>query len=525
MRIMIVDDEREIREFLAAMSGWREIGCEVAWTAANGEEALGLLLQGELPDVIITDIRMPVMDGITFAERVRQRYPDMPIIFLTAYHEFDYARQAVKLGVSDFLTKPFLPEELTRTVATLRVHEPLLAGWREHDRFFELLASEKHSSAYKQEWLQAQGLRDGSFILLYAELDAPRAVEGEHFPFAAAHVRGQLEAAAGRSGLQGRTASAASGIYLFVPLREGAAAAEREQLMTFAKEIAGEGRFSFSFARELSLSVGISQSFSSFCQLPEALKQVKRCMEYRMLLGKNSVVAYDALESFLSEKEKETDASLSLIADALRQADPEPIRSLLKDSYRSMLSVGASKKEMQHYAIGVIEKAETALADFGIRPSHGISVDIREKLIHAVLLTDIMKELEKQLLAYQELMRQEIQESPLQVIANVRKLIREQFAEDLTLQSVAQKLNVNYSYLSRLIKKETGTNFTDMLWDYRIEAAKNKLLREDMRSYEVAYAVGFKDTAHFSFMFKKKVGLSPSAYRAQVRGGNGAGEL
>ncbi|REE69579.1 YesN/AraC family two-component response regulator [Paenibacillus taihuensis] len=522
MRLMIVDDEREIREFLASMSGWREIGCEVAWTAANGEDALGLLQQGALPDVIITDIRMPVMDGLTFAERVRQRHSDMPIIFLTAYHEFDYARQAVKLGVSDFLTKPFLPEELTRTVATLRVHEPLLAGWREHDQFFELLANERQSSAYKQEWLQAQGLRDGSFALLYAELDAPRAAEGEHFPFAAAHARGQIEAAAARSGLQGRTASSASGIYLFVPLREGAAAAGREQLLAFAKELAAEG--GVKIARELSLSVGISQSFSSYCQLPEALGQVKKCMEYRMLLGKNSVVAYDALESFLSEKEKQTDASLGQIADALRQADHEPIRALLKDSYRSMLSVGASKKDMQHYALGVIEKAEAALADFGIKPSHGMSVDIREKLIHAVLLTDIMKELEKQLIAYQELMRQELQDSPLQVIAGVRKLIRERFTEDLTLQSVAQKLNVNYSYLSRLIKKETGYNFTDMLWDYRIEAAKNKLLREDLKSYEVAYAVGFKDTAHFSFMFKKKVGLSPSAYRAQVRGGSGAGE-
>ncbi|SFT14337.1 response regulator [Paenibacillus sp. BC26] len=521
MRIMIVDDEREIREFLAGMEGWAAIGCEVAWSAANGEEALGMLNAcTSLPDVIITDIRMPVMDGITFAEHVRRRYADMPIIFLTAYHEFDYARQAVKLGVSDFMTKPFLPEELIRTVGSLREHEPMLAGWREHDQFFELLADEQHSAGYKQQWLQGSGLQDGEFILLYAELDAPRNSDNEHFPFAAAHLRGQIETAAGGVGLQGWTASSASGIYLFVPLRQQTGlTAGREQLMAFAKEIT-----SVSGSRAMSLSVGISQIFSTFCRLPEALRQVKKCMEYRMLLGKNSVIAYDAMESFLTEKEKETDASLSLIADALRSNDPEKIRALLKDSYRSMLSVGASKKDMQHYALHLIEKAEAALADLGIRPSHGMSVDIREKLIKAVLLTDIMKELERQLIAYQVFMQQELQDSPLKVISDVKQIIRERFAEELTLQAVANKLNVNYSYLSRLIKKETGHNFTDMLWDYRIEAAKTKLLREDLKTYEVAYAVGFKDTAHFSFMFKKKVGLSPSAYRAHVRGGQGLAE-
>lgn len=517
MRIMIVDDEREIVEFLASMPGWGEIGCEVKWTASNGQEALTKLdAASTLPDVVITDIRMPVMDGITFAEELRERHPGIPIIFLTAYHEFDYARKAVRLGVADFLTKPFLPEELIRAVDTLRTHEPLQAGWREHDKFFELLAGE-YEDDYKQHWLQENSLTDGNFILLYAELDAPRDADGDHFPFAAAQMRGVLETAAGDAGLRGWTSASASGMYLFVPTdgsgARGGAGGERDRLMRFAKEVA-EG----DMARGLSLSVGISQNFASFCQLPEALRQVKKCMEYRMLLGKNSVIAFDAMESFLSEKEKEADASSGLIADALRGGEPDDIRALLKDAYRSMLSVGASKKDMQHYALGLIEKAESALADFGLKPSHSMSVDIREMLIRAVLLTDIMKELEKQLLAYQTLMRAELADSPLKVISEVKQYIREHYADEITLQSVATKLNVNYSYLSRLIKKETGTNFTDLLWDFRIEAAKNKLLREDLKGYEVAYAVGFKDTAHFSFMFKKKVGVSPSAYRASVRG-------
>ncbi|SFJ41461.1 Helix-turn-helix domain-containing protein [Paenibacillus sp. UNC496MF] len=517
MRIMIIDDERDIVDFLASLPGWADIGCEVAWTAANGQEALDRLRANgprSLPDVVVTDIRMPVLDGIAFAEELRRRHPEIPVIFLTAYHEFDYARKAVKLGVADFLTKPFLPEELIRTVASLRAHEPRLAVWQEHDRFFERMADEQDGDADKRLWLAEQGLRDGGFQLLYAELDAPRDADGEHFPFAAAHLRGQLEQAAEAAGLRGRTSSSASGTYLFVPA-DGSAGG-REALLAFAKGVAeGNGT-----DRGLSLSVGISRAFPSFCRLPEALRQVKRCMEYRMLLGKNSVIAYDAMESFLNEKEKETGAALGLIADALRGGGAEAVRALLKESYRSMLAVGASKKDVQHYALGFVEKAEAALADVGLKPSHGDSVRIREKLLRAVLLTDIMKELEKQLLAYQEIMRAGLADSPLKVISDVRQLIREQYMEELTLQSVAQKLNVNYSYLSRLIKKETGTNFTDLLWDFRIEAAKNKLLREDLKTYEVAYAVGFKDTAHFSFMFKKKVGVSPSAYRASARGGS-----
>ncbi|MBW7462017.1 response regulator, partial [Paenibacillus sepulcri] len=99
MRILIVDDESEIRDYLAGLPQWEEARCTVVGTAANGEEALGLM-ERTSPDVLLTDIRMPVMDGIALAEAVRATRPDLPIIFLTAHHEFEYARQAVRLGAA-----------------------------------------------------------------------------------------------------------------------------------------------------------------------------------------------------------------------------------------------------------------------------------------------------------------------------------------------------------------------------------------------------------------------------------------
>ena len=106
------------------------------------------------------------------------------------------------------------------------------------------------------------------------------------------------------------------------------------------------------------------------------------------------------------------------------------------------------------------------------------------------------------------------QKNSVNLIESITKFIEERYMDDITLQMLADELFINYSYLSRLIKKETGQNFRDLLWAYRIEMAKIKLSATSLKHYEVAYAVGFKDPAHFSQLFKKLTGKSPGEYKS-----------
>ena len=117
-KVLIVDDEKYVRMGIKSETDWSLIGCEVVGEAANGEDALTAAEEVK-PDLVISDIRMPKMDGIELAEKLMEKYPGIKIIFLTAYSEFEYARQAVRLGVSDYLLKPFQDGELEGAIQRL----------------------------------------------------------------------------------------------------------------------------------------------------------------------------------------------------------------------------------------------------------------------------------------------------------------------------------------------------------------------------------------------------------------------
>ena len=120
-RIILVDDEEEVRKIIIRKIKWEENGFLVAGDAENGEDALEKIELLE-PDLILTDIRMPYMDGLTLAERVRQKYPSMKIVIFSGYDDFEYAKQAIKLNVTEYILKPVNVEELTAILQKIKAN-------------------------------------------------------------------------------------------------------------------------------------------------------------------------------------------------------------------------------------------------------------------------------------------------------------------------------------------------------------------------------------------------------------------
>lgn len=119
-RIMLVDDEEEVRKAIIRNMDWEKLGFTVVGDAENGEDALEKLEQWE-PDVVITDIRMPYMDGLTLTARIREKYPSMKILIFSGYDDFEYAKQAIKLNVTEYILKPVNSEELSVILKRIRV--------------------------------------------------------------------------------------------------------------------------------------------------------------------------------------------------------------------------------------------------------------------------------------------------------------------------------------------------------------------------------------------------------------------
>lgn len=150
--VMIVDDEKYVRQGIINETDWALIGCEVVAQAPNGQEAYELAIKHR-PDLIISDIKMPKMDGIELARKIHERFPNTKIIFLTAYDEFEYARAAIKLGVSDYLLKPFKDGELEGAVQKLLHLHPMTANTDDaqlEDELIQLKKKEDISNRYVQ---------------------------------------------------------------------------------------------------------------------------------------------------------------------------------------------------------------------------------------------------------------------------------------------------------------------------------------------------------------------------------------
>ena len=135
-RIILVDDEEEVRKSIIRKIDWQSVGFTVVGDAENGEDALEKIENLE-PDVVLTDIRMPYMDGLTLAEKIRQKYPSMKIVIFSGYDDFEYAKRAIKLNVTEYILKPVNVEELTAIlpVSTRRAWIPRDRRCRQYDLY------------------------------------------------------------------------------------------------------------------------------------------------------------------------------------------------------------------------------------------------------------------------------------------------------------------------------------------------------------------------------------------------------
>ena len=190
-KVLIVDDEKYVRMGIRSETDWALIGCEVVAEASNGQEALTMADEFH-PDLVVSDIRMPKMDGIELAEKILEKYPATKVIFLTAYNEFEYARQAIRIGVSDYLLKPFQDGELEASIQRLlHLHPKAPASTKElEENLIPLKRKEEISNRYVQKAItyieehfaepdfsvpslaQAMGVSDGHISRLFkAETD------------------------------------------------------------------------------------------------------------------------------------------------------------------------------------------------------------------------------------------------------------------------------------------------------------------------------------------------------------------
>jgi len=481
-RVLIADDEPWVAYGITKLIDWETEGYVIAGEAFDGLSALQFIRE-EKPDVVISDIRMPGLDGIELMEAVRKEGIDAEVIVVSGYAEFDYAKQAILLGAFDYLLKQIDRQELLNTVRRLRAK---LEGKKrsrraENDRiedWFELMESDPALSA-RQFMLDKIG-------------EAPY----PNYQF----------------------------ISFLCQSEQGL-----EAMYRLVMEIEGWRALSFRTGRH-KLTVLVNHDLS---QEPHGISRL--CELSLRWCSRSGISSVGEADSSVSRLYQEADIA---VLSAFSMPDERIIAyreaSIPGEAWKLLLQMEAAIKEQKPERIGNLLDQLVRLCT--TEPLFIDQIAVIYGQVAALILKYYPKRYGQggiEFLTYDQIAR--LYTSPAQLFgelkplcempaevegavshAQIRKImdhIESRLTEDLSLSDMARQLNLSVGYLSLLFKRETGMTYSEYVTSKRLELAKS-LLREDSLSIqEIAERTGYKDYYHFNKLFKKHVGVTPSKYR------------
>lgn len=537
LKIIIVEDEDLLRDGLTTCVNWGKLGYELAGSAEDGAEALKLIKR-VTPDVVITDIKMPHMDGIELSERIRSDYPEIKIIIISGYDEFEYARRALKAGVSEYILKPVNMEQLNTVMKT--VAETLLAE------------REKEQEILKLKDMSQQGvgtIRQNLFSRILLRKQTPEEAEDLVLQIAE-HVNGKYYSVGILEQQNFPIVSIDCDYLEIIELDRAFEQMAAKCIQVFIQTDAGS-------------HIDILRSNNCerlFCIVHDSVQQVKDMireitqlfetgqdgMEHlQLVFGKVSKELTGLYRSFLNAREisekhymenwaqiLHTDGKASstiqyMNYDAqslffeVRSGTSEGIRCCLAE-FRESLSRENIVSYMQ--IVMIVSNLYFELIKLPEEVGGKINEIIGDPMVyyHNIIEKrkrhEMVEEIEKVCMLIHEYFNSVSGAKMQGVLKRISEYIEMHFMEEnLAIKDAADYAYISVSYLSIIVKKEMGKTFIEYLTEVRIEKAKHYLVHTNMKNYEVANACGYSTPAYFSTVFKGECGMSPSAYRKEYQ--------
>ena len=510
MRLMIVDDDRQIREGIRYGIDWEAIGIDQVKEYANGKAAMGEFEEFQ-PDIILADIRMPQMDGLEFLQEVRQRNEEVRFLILSAYSDFEYAREAIRYGANDYELKPIKmerliqmvkenAEELTRLRAKaenpgeslIRILEGedgeadpaelviSLLGRDNMERSARLLAVKLHAES-GLEW------RDDNRSEALKEMEAmARYFDGILLPVKL-DDRGEIFLCLCRSSV--------SVLQMY------------QQKIEIKNQL--EGINDRMRERNISVTAGVSGHHSCASVL-SAWQEAGKALNECFYLGRGSVSFWNGnIPSSKWEKDQ---------AERIRKEFLRAAETLSEETLQEALD------QLMKYIADARPKTDQ-LREFLMRTAHDITQNMEQYLSTEKMRNTwenarfVQEYIEAFREYFLEVMRQKAKQRRLDrfsaSVASAVRYLEIHFMEPVTIEKVAESLGKSANYLSSLFKRETGSSFTDYLLRLRMEEACRLLQNTGMPIKKVGEQVGYSDYVYFSKLFKKTFGCSASDYRRE----------
>lgn len=537
LRIFLAEDESIIRETLRDTVPWEQYGYIFSGEAGDGEMALPLIRQAK-PDVLITDIRMPFMDGLALSELVSREFPEMKIVIISGYDDFEYARKAISIGVDRYLLKPITKKALLDVLAELK----------------EKIEGERASRSYLSQFhREAEEYEQYTRRVFFERIVAGQLSVQEIYASAAKldiDLRAQCYTIAFFSVLPEPSGSAEAYSEPKARLRDALLehflkypeyVLLRWNLTTYAVLLKGDTaqmeelvrrcvdtvRSQYAlYAPEQSWYVAAGRPTQRLSTLPACFEEVSRLWAYRHILPRQHVLTADTV-SFLTGTSSDCqldqlDAGKvdpAILVGVMQSASVQEVPSFTDEYIRSVEEALGSKPFCQYLMLSARFTAARFAASLGIDQREAFApLTCLEIVGRNVTAADLKGYLSAILLRMVELRDRSSSSQLRSLLKQAAAYIDRHFTEEsLSLNQVAREVNISANYLSAVFSQEMGATFTEYVTGKRMDLAKELLRTTDKRSGEVAAAVGYRDPHYFSFLFKKTQGCTPRDYRGGGR--------
>ena len=534
LKVFLVEDEVVMRNGIKNNIPWEQEGFEFAGEASDGELAYPLIKK-EKPDILITDIRMPFMDGLELSRLVKKELPQIKIIILSGYNEFDYAKTAINIGVTDYLLKPISSAKLLEAVKKVG---DMIEKEQDNARLIKRYEKEMEENILQEKhklWGALASNRLSTIELL---------------------EKGQ------RLGID-FTASAYQ-VFLFKLMQEGDATGCSEELNRASEkvnELAGSWEHVLSFDRspegwaflikgeseeevqstyletrkellelvegypKVEYFGGIGNVVHRIGDIQTSYKEAARAFSSRFFLDANQIADSAEMVRVQTEQDGKIDVSKmlskkrehELVERFLKNGTTEEVDSFLDELFQN---IGEQNCKSLLYRQYVVMDLFFCASDF----LGNLEIDIENLPEECRDINQIVEKAEDtENLRYQignlftetmQLRDSHSKKKYSELLEDAKAFIDENYKHDeMSLNTVAAQVNISPSYFSTIFSSEMGQTFVEYLTHVRLEKAKELLMCSNMRTAEIGYEVGYKDSHYFSYIFKKVVGCSPKEYR------------
>ena len=541
LKIFLAEDEVIVRETIKRMIPWEELGFELVGEAADGEMALPLLIR-QKPDLLITDIKMPFMDGLTLAKLAKKELPELKIVILSGYDDFNYAKQAISIGVEEYLLKPITKNALIERLSEIRSryeHEKTQKEYYEKFQremqvyeknsnrdFFEALVcgSMDMMEVYKKAEKLGLDIVAEAYNILIFTMNSEEDFSGQKEGYSEWEAE-SLEMLEDFFSYNTSAMLFRCNIFSYGVLIKGQKETIDENTRSCIDEIK---KILDRKEQKRQWFVAVGESVERLSQLQKSYHSASRAFSQRYLYGEN-ILYYDEME-LMEHRSGQADTNdnaylknvdvnalnPAILQKFLSNGLQEETENFVKDYF---YAIGQEPMESLVFRNYVILNVRFSVLSF--LKSLGCDTEEMEPENTEEILAESGKNIESAITYAKKMISQAITirdqnsgNKNRSILKTAVDFIDEHYMdEDISLNTAANVANVSSNHFSALFSQNMGQTFIEYLTTLRMNKAKELLRCTGMRSSEIAGEVGYKDAHYFSYLFKKTQGMTPSEYR------------